>query len=151
MLKLLSKLTGIDKQVEWYQGRCVTVFSRSSLGYHRIYVDQHMKAVLFSPRMERQIHLFRGTYIRPELFEIYNSDIEVEETMQITSSDGFDWKLKPKRTLYRGGYVSGFATGDVIKSHTISFELSEEWIANALKAVMQNIASGIEDPFEGLD
>ena len=141
----LAKITGVDKEVAWIQGKVITALDNSWMGCHKIYVDSNFNIALFLFKLDNTVHIFSGDISNSNYQRKYSQDgiLVVERKLE---SKVLQWKIRPKECIYRGDIVtmngSRMIFAPVLKDESFGGEITGEWIENKSREFIKLMKSG---------
>ena len=135
IIRLLSKLTGVEKKVKWSQCKRIDIDGPDFWGRYEAFVDTGLNVAFFLPKNDHSIHVLIGNVIEASRHQKYSSSGELL-TDDTLPQGGIEWKINPAKVLFRGHGLPPshkIYEGKVISDNFFHEEITDDWIASHVR------------------
>lgn len=132
IIRLLSKLTGVEKKVRWSRSKRIDVDGPDFWGKYEVFVDDALDVAIFLPKRDFSVHILFGNVIGASCYLKYDSSGELLN-QELILKGGIDWKINPTRVLFRGHGLppdKSIYEGKVISSTSFYDKITSDWIVS---------------------
>ena len=131
IIRLISKLTGVEKKVKWSQCKRIEIDGPDFWDRYEVFVDSALDVAFFLPKSAYSIHVLIGNVIKASHHQKFVSSGELL-TDDTLPKGGIEWKINPTRVLFRGHGLPPGQTiyeGKVISDNVFHGKITNDWIA----------------------
>ena len=141
IIRLLSKLTGVEKKVKWSQCKRIQVDGPDFWGRYEVFVDRALDVAIFLPKNDFSVHIVAGNIIEASRYLKYDPSGELSNDTSITKGS-IEWKINPTKVLFRGHGLPpdrSIYEGKVISSTSFHDKITNDWIVSHVHELQTQI------------
>ncbi len=143
LVRLLGKLTGVDRKVKWSQNKRIKVDGPSFWGVYEVFVDSELDVAFVLPKSDFSVHILTGNIIGAEHYFKYNPIGKLTSNVSLTEK-AIGWKLNPGRVLLKGGALppgQNIYLGKVIDETSFDQKITNDWIIAQVAELQKKMKS----------
>jgi len=132
IIRLLSKLTGVEKKVKWSQCKRIKVDGPDFWGRYEVFVDSALDVAFFLPKSDFSVHILAGNVIEASRWLKYEPSGKLLNDESIPKGN-IEWKINPTRVLLRGRGLppdKSIYKGKVISNNLFYEKITNGWMVS---------------------